>query len=53
MEQKQGLPMHAEPDLLRGRYANNLRTSVTQEEFILDFSLISPLSGEVLVARVI
>jgi hypothetical protein len=48
----ENISIQAEQEILRGRYANNLRASITQEEFILDYLLISPLGGEILVSRV-
>ena len=44
--------LSSDPELLKGRYANNLRMGYSAEEFFLDFTLMGP-NGEQHVSRVL
>lgn len=46
------LNINAQPDMLRGHYANMMQVAHGKEEFILDFLFAHPPQGE-LVSRVV
>lgn len=50
--QQQQLQVNADPEILKGRYANFMGVTHTKEEFILDFMLLVPPIGQY-VARVV
>jgi hypothetical protein len=52
-QQPQHMQIQVTDDVAKGRYANNMTiTAVSPEEFMLDFMLLHPLSGQI-VGRVI
>ena len=44
---QQEIQVQIPPDIQKGTYANNMMVAHTQEEFILDFILLTPPSGTV------